>query len=67
MLVQQSREEIDKYVLKQIDKLCDDFDKDAYIKKMISRSITSLYDIQFLSLLDNNTDFLPINNGKKLI
>jgi phage/plasmid-associated DNA primase len=66
MLVQQSKEGIDKYILKHIEKLCDEFDKDAYVKKMISRSITSLYNIQFLELLDNNPDFLPINNGKKV-
>jgi len=33
MLVKQSKDEIDKYILKQIDKLCDGFDKDSYIKK----------------------------------
>ena len=66
MLVKNSKDEIDKYILKQIEKLCDEFDKESYHKKIINRSITSIYDIQFLSLLDNNSDFLPINNGKKI-
>ena len=65
-LVKDSKDDIDKYILKQIEKLCDEFDKESYHKKIINRSITSIYDIQFLSLLDNNADFLPINNGKKI-
>ena len=44
-----SKDEIDNYILKQIEKLCDEFDKESYHKKTISRSITSIYDIQFLS------------------
>ena len=35
MLVKHSKDEIDKYILKQIDKLCDEFDKDSYIKKRL--------------------------------
>ena len=66
MLVKNSKDEIDKYILKQIEKLCHEFDQDSYHKKIINRSITSIYDIQFLSKLDNNADFLPINNGKKI-
>ena len=29
ILVKHSKDEIDKYILKQIDKLCDEFDKDS--------------------------------------
>jgi hypothetical protein len=57
MLVKNSKDDIDKYILRQIEKLCDEFDKESYHKKIINRSITSIYDIQFLSLLDNNADF----------
>ena len=39
MLVKNSKDEIDKYILKQIEKLCEEFDKDAYHKKIINRSI----------------------------
>ena len=41
------------------------YDKKTYITDIILRSITNLFDKQFITILDSNPDFLPINNGKK--
>ena len=66
VILTNSKDEIDEYILKQIKASCKLFDKTTYINDIIKRSITNLYDVQFLTVLDSNPDFLPINNGKKI-
>jgi hypothetical protein len=63
VLLTNSKDEIDEYILKQIKASCKPFDKTTYINDIIKRY---LYDVQFLTILDSNPDFLPINNGKKI-
>ena len=66
VILTNSKDEIDEYILKQIKASSKLFDKTTYINDIIKRSITNLYDVQFLTVLDSNPDFLPINNGKKI-
>ena len=66
VLLTNSKDEIDEYILKQIKTSCKLYDKTTYINDIIKRSISNLYDVQFLTVLDSNPDFLPINNGKKI-
>ena len=47
-------------------KLCEQFDKTAYINDIISRCYSRLFDGEFLKNLDNVKGYFPILNGKKI-
>ena len=64
-LLKNSKEEVDEYIIKEIKASIKLYDKKTYITDITLRSITNLFDKQFLTVLDSNPDFLPINNGKK--
>ena len=66
VLLKNSKEEVDEYILKEITASVKLYDKKTYITDIILRSITNLFDKQFITILDSNPDFLPINNGKKI-
>jgi hypothetical protein len=66
VLLNKSKDEIDDYILKKIKASFKLFDKTRYINDIIKRSISNLHDVQFLTVLDSNPVFLPINNGKKI-
>ena len=66
VLLKNSKEEVDEYILKEIKASVKLYDKKTYITDIILRSITNLFDKQFITILDSNPDFLPINNGKKI-
>ena len=66
VLLKNSKDEVDKYMLKQFEALFKLFDKETFINEIIRRSISYLNDIQFITILDSKPDFLAINNGKKL-
>ena len=59
-------EDIDEQVEKKIKDLCAQFDKKSYLNDIIDRSFSKLYDTQFITKLNNNPDYLPILNGKKI-
>ena len=65
-LLKNSKEEVDEYIIKEIKTSIKLYDKKTYITDIVKRSITNLFDKQFLTVLDSNPDFLPINNGKKI-
>ena len=66
VLLKNSKEEVDEYILKEIKASIKLYDKKTYITDIIQRSLTNLFDKQFITILDSNPDFLPINNGKKI-
>jgi len=66
VLLKNSKEEVDEYILKEIKASVKLYDKKTYITDIILRSLTNLFDKQFITVLDSNPDFLPINNGKKI-
>ena len=63
-LLKNSKEYVDEYILKEIKASLKLYDKKTYITDIILRSLTNLFDKQFITVLDSNPDFLPINNGK---
>ena len=59
-------ENIDEQVEKKIKDLCNQFDKKSYLNDIIDRSFSKLYDTQFITKLNNNSEYLPILKGKKI-
>ncbi len=57
---------IDEQVEKAIKKLCDLFDQKTYLNDIISRSFSNLKQPQFITKLNDDKDFLPIQTGKKI-
>jgi predicted transcriptional regulator len=57
---------IDEQVEKAIKKLCEDFDKKTVVKDIIDRSFSKLKQSQFITIINEDKDFLPIQNGLKI-
>lgn len=58
--------DIDEQVEKKIKDMCSQFDKKSYLNDIIDRSFSNLYDTKFITKLNDNPEFLPIKNGKKI-
>ena len=59
-------EDIDEQVEKKIKELINSFDNKTYLNDIIDRSFSNLYDTQFITKLNDNPEYLPIKNGKKI-
>ena len=59
-------EDLTEETIKEINKLCGLFDNITYIKDIIERLFSNLYDKEFLTKLDDCKDHLPIKNGLKI-
>lgn len=59
-------ENIDEQVERETKLLIKQFDKKSYINDIIERSFTTLYDVQFYTILDSQPSSMPILNGKKI-
>lgn len=59
-------ENIDEQVEKAIKELCIKFDQKTYINDIIYRSFSKLKQPKFITLLNDDKEHLPINNGKKI-
>lgn len=55
-----------KDIVKDIMKLRENFDSQTWISNITSRSAGKLQDPEFIVKLNNNPDFLPILDGKKM-
>lgn len=64
--VLKSTQDIDEQVEKKIKELISQFDKTSYINNIIDRSFSKLYDTQFITKLNDNPEYLPIKNGRKI-
>ena len=49
-----------------IDKVCKEFDKKSYIIEVSDIMAGDLKDLSIISKLNNNPDYLPLKNGKKI-
>lgn len=59
-------ENVDDSVEKAIRKLMDLFDQKTYLNDIISRSFSKMKQPNFITLLNDNKEHLPIKNGKKI-
>jgi putative DNA primase/helicase len=59
-------ENIDEQVEKALKELCNKFDQKTYINDIIYRSFSKLKQPKFITMLNDNKEHLPINNGKKI-
>lgn len=57
---------IDDQVEKAIRKLCELFDQKTYLNDIVSRSFSKLKQPQFITMLNDNKEHLPIKNGNKI-
>ena len=60
------QESIDEPVEKAIKQLCLSFDQDTYINKIISRSFSKLTEPEFITVMNEDKEHLPIKNGLKI-
>ena len=59
-------ENVDEQVEKAIKELCSKFDQKTYLNDISYRSFSKLKQPKFITMLNDNKEHLPINNGKKI-
>lgn len=66
VLIKRNADDLAEDVNKELIKLCGLFDNMTYIKDIIERLFSNLYDRDFITKLDDSKDHFPIKNGLKI-